>query len=273
MRDHNENYCERRIDVPSEFGDIITYFYSALNISGSDIRKTLVPSFQTIMVFSFGSAVSFKAGGDSLVLDQCLVLGPIKQPIEYTLPAASDMLVINFKDDAFYRFFGPALMSGLVAAHPDQLLQQNCFSQLWFRLKDETAEVRAALILDFCRPYLKCREISFQDISTEASDYRLVNPVKAVAQKTGQSERNVQLNHKKYLGYTAKEKGRHERFMKAMLLLQSPGEKVDWLEIVETCGYYDQSQLIHDFNHYLNLSPGRYIKFQAEVCRVDVPGY
>lgn len=270
MQDHNENYQERRMQVPAEFEDIITYFYSALNNSGSDIKKILAPSFQTIMVFSFGSPVRFMAGGDSLILDQCLVLGPIKQPIEYTLPAAADLLVINFKDDAFYRFFGPALMSGLVAAHPDQLLQQNCFSQLWLTLKDEALDVRAALILDFCRPYLKCREVSFQDISKEASDYRLISPVKAVAQKTGQSERNVQLNHKKYLGYTAKERGRYERFLKAMCVLQNPGKKVDWLEVVEACGYYDQSQLIHDFKHYLNLSPGRYIKFQAQVCRVEV---
>jgi len=268
MQDHHQNYCERRIPVPAEFEQVITYFYSALNNTESDIKKILVPSFQTIMAFSFGPAVRFSAGGDSVVLDQCLVLGPIKQPIEYTLPAAADLLVVNFKDDAFYRFFGPALMSGLVAAHPDQLLQQNCFTQLWFGLKDETVDMRVALILDFCRPYLKCREVSFQDISKEASDYLVVNPVKAVAQKTGQSERNVQLNHKKYLGYTAKERGRYERFLKAMLMLQSLVGKVDWLEVVEACGYYDQSQLIHDFKHYLNLSPGRYLKFQAEVCRV-----
>ncbi|WP_342084208.1 helix-turn-helix domain-containing protein [Dyadobacter sp. OTU695] len=270
MQDRHQDYCEHRIHAPAEFAGVITYFYWALNGTGDDINKILVPSFQTIMVFSFGSPVRFKAGADSLPLDQCLVLGPIKRPVEYTLPAGADLLVINFKDDAFYRFFGPALMSGMIAAHPDQLLQQNCFTQLWLSLKDETLEMRTELILDFCRPYLKCREVSFQDISKEASNYRVINPVKAVAQKTGQSLRNVQLNHKKYLGYTAKERGRYERFLKAMLLLQNQAAKVDWLEVVEACGYYDQSQLIHDFKHYLGLSPGRYVKFQAEVCRVDV---
>lgn len=270
MKEHNENYSERRIQVPTDFEQVITYFYTAQNNTGSDIKKILVPSFQTIMVFSFGSPVRFTSGGGSVLLDQCLVLGPVKQPIEYTMPAGADLLVINFKDDAFYRFFGPALVSGFVALHPDQLLQENCFTQLWHRLKDEAADERTRLILDFCRPYLKCRDAPFEDISREAADYRVVSPIKAVAQKTGQSERNIQLNHKKYLGYTAKERGRYERFLKAMLLLQNPPEKVDWLEIAEACGYYDQSQLIHDFKHYLNLSPGRYIKFQAEVCRVEL---
>jgi AraC-like DNA-binding protein len=270
MQEDHENYCERRIQVPSEFQEVITYFYSALNNSSEDINKILVPSFQTIMVFSFGSPIRFTSGGNSLVLDQCLVLGPVKQPIGYTLPAAADLLVVNFKDDAFYRFFGPALMSGLVAANPDQLLQENCFNQLWLRLRNESVIKRAELILDFCRPYLKCRDALFDGISRETSDYRLVSPIKAVAQKTGQSQRNVQLNHKKYLGYTAKERARYERFLDAMQLLQNPRGKVDWLQVVEACGYYDQSQLIHDFKHYLNLSPGRYIRFQAQVCQVDI---
>lgn len=268
MQDANEGYSERRIQVPAEFSDVITYFYSALNSGRGDITKILAPSFQTILLFSFGSGIKFKSGGDSLALDQCLVLGPIKQPIEYTLPPGADLLVVNFRDDAFYRFFGPALMSGLVAAHPDELLQENCFNQLWLRLKNQPADKRTELLLDFCGPYLKCRDALFEGISGEASDYRTVSPIKAVAQKTGQSERNVQLNHKKFLGYTAKERARYERFLKAMQLLQDPPAKVDWLQIVDACGYYDQSQLIHDFKHYLNLSPRRYIQFQAQVCRV-----
>jgi len=152
--------------------------------------------------------------------------------------------------------------------HPDQLLQQNCFSQLWLRLKYEPADNRTALLLDFCRPYLKCRDALYEGISQAASDYCAVSPIKAVAQKTGQSERYVQLNHKKFLGYTAKERARYDRFLKAVRLLQNPPHKIDWHQIVEACGYYDQSQLIHDFNHYLNLTPSRYIKFQSAVCRI-----
>lgn len=270
MQDQIEGYRERRIPVPDQFGKIITYFYSATNNTDADITKILVPSFQTIMVFSFGSEIRFKSGSDSIVLDQCLVLGPVKRPIEYILPPAADMLVVNFKDDAFYRFFGPALASGMVEAHPDDLLHENCFDQLWFRLKDEPLDLRTGILLEFCKPYLKSRDALFEGITNEAHDYRAISPVKAVAQKTGQSERNIQLNHKKFLGYSAKERARYERFLKALQMVQSHPGKVDWLQIVEGCGYYDQSQLIHDFKHYLNLSPGRYVKFQAEVCRVEV---
>ena len=269
MQPATDLYCEQRIRVPAEFEQVISYFYAAQNSSGSDIAKILVPSFQTIIAFSFGAPISFQSQGRSVTLDQCIVLGPVTQPIQYTLPVAADLLVVNFKDDAFYRFFGPALLSGFIAEHPDALLQENCFSQLWFALKGLSPHQRIGLILDFCRPYLKCREAAFEGISQQTSDYMVMSPIKALAHKTGQSERSIQLNHKKYLGYTARQRARYERFLKAIQLLQNSVKKVDWLDVVQACGYYDQSQLIHDFKHYLNLSPKRYIKFQAEVCRVE----
>jgi len=268
MHKQMEGYHQQRKPVPDEFEQIISYFYSAINGTDGAITRILVPSFQTIMVFSFGPPIRFGSGNGLIELDQCLVLGPVKRPVEYTLPPAADMLVVNFRDDAFYRFFGPALASGMVAAHPDQLLQQNCFHQLWFSLKNEPAEKRAGILLEFCKPYLQCRDALFEGISNESADYLSVSPIKAVAQKTGQSERNIQLSHKKFLGYSAKERARYERFLKALNWIQNNPGKVDWLQIVEACGYYDQSQLIHDFKHYLSLSPGRYVKFQAEVCRV-----
>ncbi|OJV15612.1 MAG: hypothetical protein BGO21_32055 [Dyadobacter sp. 50-39] len=270
MQPSNQNYKELKIQVGEEFSQVVSYFYCAVNEGGSDVKRLLVPSFQTILAFSFGAPVRFTSGAESMQLDQCLVLGPVRQPIEYTLSDGADLLVVNFKDDAFYRFFGPAMISGSVAAHPDELLKQNCFTQLWHSLKTEAAQERPMMILDFCRPYLRCRDASFEHISAAESVPLAVNPIKAIAQKTGQSERNIQLNHKKYLGYSAKEKARYERFLKAIQLLDGHLGKVDWQHLVEACGYYDQSQLIHDFKHYLNLSPARYVRFQFQICRVSV---
>ncbi|MCF0074223.1 helix-turn-helix domain-containing protein [Dyadobacter sp. CY261] len=267
MKQENGIYSDQRIAVPVEFADFFTHFYAAQNNSEQDVKKTLIPSFQTIIVFSFGPSIKFKSCGNSLELNECVILGPIRQVIEYTLPPGAHLLIANFKDDAFYRFFGPAVLSDQMAVHPDELLDENCFTRLWLRLKNESTTNRIALILDFCRPYLRPRHLSVTRFTEEKADYTVVNPIKTVAQKTGQSERNVQLNHKKYFGFTAKEKARYEKFSKALQLLQTSSGKIDWHQIAETCGYYDQSQLIRDFNHYLNLSPGRYIKFQKDICK------
>lgn len=262
-------YIENKIPVPSEFEDVFSYFYLAKNATDAPIRKTLLPTYQTILVFSFGEKASLTTKKQmSIQVKKCLILGPIRQPIDYTLPVNSEIMVANFKADAFYRFFGQALISDTIPVNPDDLIGENCFTLLWHSLKDIlSAEEKVSLILDFSRPYLRNREAGFESINSFKEENR--NPIKVIADKTNQSERNIQINFKKYLGFSAKEINRYNRFLKALELLNvytETAKKVDWFSIIESCGYYDQSQLIHDFKHYLGLSPTKFLTFQEEIC-------
>ncbi|MFT3826625.1 MAG: helix-turn-helix domain-containing protein [Chitinophagaceae bacterium] len=264
----SEHYISERIPVPAAFDKVFTHFYKAANNSNEAVRKTLLPSYQTIMVFSFGTPVSFTSQQQtSITPDNCLVIGPIKQPIDYTLPAGAEILVANFKADAFYRFFGQAL---IIATHPDELLGETCFSKLWSQLKDiSTATGRVQYILDFCEPYLRDSDNLSERITQMMPEATVVNPVKIVARETQQSERSVQMKHKAQFGYSVKEITRYQRFLKAIELVQqqaTEAKKVDWFDIVHECGYYDQSQLINDFKHYVHLSPTQFLKFQEDIC-------
>ncbi len=83
------------------------------------------------------------------------------------------------------------------------------------------------------------------------------------------TERHLQSQHHKYLGYSAKALIRYKRFLKATALIDaihSTTGKIKWLQIVNECEYYDQSQLIRDFKHYLDLSPVQYAKQQDTIC-------
>ncbi len=265
---NEQGYTDQRIPVTKEFEDIFSHFYIAENNTYQAINKTLLPSFQTIMVFSFGATISFSSNQNTKIdVNKCIILGPVKQTITYTLPVGAEMLVANFKDDAFYRFFGQVILSDHLNTNPDDLLNENCFLNLWSLIKNIDAVNRIALILDFCRPYLKERETKFDTLEKLKNDYTVFNPIKVIAQQINRSERSVQLSYKKYFGYTAKEKGRYEKFVKAIGLLQNRTEKIDWFDIIEECGYYDQSQLIQYFKHFLNLSPNQYLKFQSAICK------
>jgi AraC-like DNA-binding protein len=259
-------YNNYRIEVPAEFQEVFSHFYFAENKSGDVISKTLLPSFQTIMVFSFGAEVSFMAKDDEVAVSKCLVIGPIKHAFNYTLSADAEILVANFKDDAFFRFFGTA--SVIEHLHPDELLEANCFTALWMELREKkSVEQRIKHLLDFCRPYIRNRHpLTEQIIALNDSN---ISPVKEVADKENLSERSVQMNLKKYLGYSSREINRYARFLKAIEVIQqiaSTDDKMDWFEVIATCGYYDQSQLIHDFKYYVNLSPAKYLKFQQSIC-------
>lgn len=267
MKNAEENN-NRKIAVPSAFKAVFSHFYFAENKTGNPITKTLLPSFQTILVFNFGGKSSLKSNQNTILeVEKCLVLGPIKQAFDYALEPNSQILVANFKDDAFYRFFGNSLFDSL-PIHPDALINENCFTVLWEELqKLSDINERVDFILDFCKPYL--REQNTMMILLKDFKEENLNSIKAIASKVNQSERNVQINQKKFFGYTIKEVNRYERFLKAVELIQkniSGSIKTDWIAIVDDCGYYDQSQLIHDFKYYINISPTKFLKFQNDIC-------
>ena len=258
----------QRIAIPTEFEDIFSHFYIAKNNTDQAIKKRLVLSFQTIIVFSFGAPIHMNTDSDTQInIEKCIVIGPIKQPFNYTLPIGAEMLVANFTGDAFYRFFGQVMLSEHIPINPDNLVNQNCFTNLWHLIKNEDTNNRVNLILDFCRPYLKDSETAFKNFEEYKDVYTVFNPIKIIAEETNQSERTIQLNHKKYFGYTAKEKGKYEKFVKAIELLQNQTSKINWFDIIDVCGYYDQSQLIHDFKYFTGLTPNQYLKFQQEICQ------
>lgn len=269
MSEKDSLYLSFRIPVPDAFEDLFSHFYVAENKSDETLTKTLLPSFQTILIFNFGASVSLITQHKTRVsVDKCLILGPIKQAFDYSLSPNSEMLVANFKNDAFYRFFGQANVAEGLPINPDDLLVENCFTALWQELKlMKNATERVNYILEFCKPYLK-EQNSTTKLLTHLKDQTL-NPIKLVAEENNQSERAIQLHHKKHFGYSAKEINRYQRFLKAVKLIEDcaiKDLKVDWFEVVDRCAYYDQSQLIHDFKYYINLSPSKYLKLQQDIC-------
>ncbi|OXG05056.1 helix-turn-helix protein [Flavobacterium araucananum] len=266
-----EGYNSYRMAVPSGFQEVFSHFYFAKNATREAIDKSFLPHYQTIMIFSFGTPPLIFRGDYKIIVESCIVLGPIKSSFEYTLPAGADIFVCNFIDDAFYRFFGNADIASTRAMHPDTVLNQNCFTILWEVLsKISCSEGRVATLLDFCQDYLGNRNGIAEQLANCES--KVLSPIKEISMRNNLSERAVQVNHKKHFGYTAKEIYRHERFLQAIKMIQRASlesSRIDWFEIIAQCGYYDQSQLIRDFNHYLNLSPLKYIKFQQLICNAN----
>ncbi|WP_426479771.1 helix-turn-helix domain-containing protein [Chryseobacterium sp. CBSDS_008] len=267
MELHRE-YNEYRISVPKEFESVFTHFYFAENTSDILVTKILLPTYQTILLFCFGESAAISTREQTTIgIDKCMVLGPVRQAFEYTLPAGCSILVANFKGDAFFRFFGKISLEQS-AKHPDELLEENCFTDLWHQLtKLNSATNQVNHILEFCRPYLQHQDSTSQLLSRFEND--LLNPIKVIAEQTQQTERNIQRKQKEQFGYSLKEINRYNRFLKAIQIIEKETEKqnqVKWFTIIDQCGYYDQSQLIHDFKHFINLSPAQYLKFQQEIC-------
>lgn len=269
MNKIEQDYNSFRIPVPAEFETAFSHFYFAENRTSSPLTKNLLPTYQTILIFCFGENVSMATMQNTKILvEKCLVLGPVKCAFEYTLPVDTSILVANFKDDAFYRFFGTSTILDHVAINPDKLLTENCFTNLWYQLEKITSTIeRVNYILEFCRPYLREQNSTAALLSNFKNE--LLNPIKSIAQEINKSERNIQIRQKEQFGYSSKEINRYQRFLKAINIIEKKIEdskQIEWFDIIEQCNYYDQSQLIHDFKHFVNLSPTQYLKFQQDIC-------
>lgn len=148
-----------------------------------------------------------------------MVIGPVKKAFDYELVLGSEILVVNFKDDAFSRFLGQASIPNSESAHPDELVDEDCFSKLWTALSQiEGTNKRIGHICEFCRPYLSYRGPLATKIANFHGDH--LNPIKAISEENKVTERTVQLNHKKHLGFSAKELNRYQRFLKAIEVIQ-----------------------------------------------------
>ena len=84
MTSNDQVYNNFRIPVPAEFQEIFSHFYFAENNTRQPLTKTLLPSYQTILVFNLGPKVSLTTKQNAKIeIDKCLVLGPIKFPFDY----------------------------------------------------------------------------------------------------------------------------------------------------------------------------------------------
>ena len=197
MDDGKNAYLTRHISPPDAFSEVISHFYVAENHTGEPIHKTLVPSFQTILVCSFGAPlVLTTALHRILLIDKISILGPVKQPFEYTLPPGAEMLVVNFRSDGFFRFFGKTLQE-LPPSDRDDLLRDNCFAQLWETLEPlTTMDERISHILAFARPYVRPQNALIMQIEQMRKENIQGSPVKEMAGRSGQTKRNIQLKHR-----------------------------------------------------------------------------
>lgn len=263
-------YISYRIEVPKEFEQLITHFYFAQNNSDEAITKKLVPTFQTILVFSFGNLSKLLSNEQTEIdVGKCLVLGPVKKAFTYTIPPSGQIFVVSFKDDAFYRLFSEAISFQNFISNPDKIVVKSCFEYLWQELANlDKLQDRVEALLNFCKPYIKGRSNIAEQLANFNDEAK--SSIKANAATTNQSERTIQKEHKKLLGFTSKEKNRYQRFLKTIKYLQENPQLTDWFEVINEFGYYDQSQLIHDFQFYIGTSPKQYLKFQQDICSGNV---
>lgn len=255
------NYTGTLFKSIMPLSDVVDYIFTISYPAASQPHTYhLAPSLEMIIVLSFGSSVSCSFGTETTMSEfqgKVLILGPLRQMLNYELKAGSDLMVIAFKNDGFYRLLSSfdkgrllgyleAVQSALIPIVNDQdrvSFLTTCFSSLVY-----DSEPAAYPLLD-----------SIDQIHSSP-----MNPVELIAEKAAVSGRTIQLRFKKYAGYSSKELIRYLRFKQLLAwIVENKASKVNWMDLVVRHGYHDQSHLIKDFKYYTGLSPTKVLK----MCR------
>lgn len=256
-------------DAPPALADVIKHFYCIH--ADSDFERTaqfLSPSLEIMLIFNFGVPLPLSFGNEAVEepeMRKVVVLGPLRKMLHYEVLPGTDIIVVTFNPNGFYRLFNIPVekMEAENVYDPDQLLGISGFHALWNALEGmPTTEDRIRLLIAHGHAFIKAPEkesipllAGFEDGKSSFGE-----PSKAIAADANLSERMVQMRFKKYMGFSTKELTRLLRFKQVIEFIQKQEDLVDWLAIVAQFGYHDQSHLIKDFKYYLATTPRKFVQ-------------
>lgn len=251
-------------EVEPPLSDIVKHFYVIQ--SGGDAATTvahLSPNYEMMLLFNFSAPVRFSFAAaplDSTQVEKAAVLGPLRKMLNYELLPGTDLLVVVFNLDGFYRLYQVPVdeLNGEVLHYPDDV------QELWEVLKRcASSAERVAILKDYISTTAHAAEEGAEPLlnGTDYFNDPLIQPAKAIAADAELSERTVQLRFKKYVGYSPKEMLRFLRFKQVISSIENnTAASIDWFDLIHDFGYHDQSHLIKDFQYYLGTSPETFIK-------------
>ncbi|WP_341835993.1 helix-turn-helix domain-containing protein [Chitinophaga pollutisoli] len=229
----------------------------------------LSPNLEMLLIFSFGTPVRYtfeNKGEPERMMDKIMILGPLRRMLTYERAGGTDILVLPFVLDGFYRLLGIS-PDGIDPGSPDDprfAQTAGLLAAMHDRLAGYTDPMeRAAAAESFVLRAVAPPEAASVPLlqGRDALHDPNLNPVKVIAGQWDITERAVQQRFRKYGGYSPKELIRFLRFKEVVnWLLAHPDEKPDWFFLIEKFGYHDQSHLIKDFKLYTGAPPREFLR-------------
>lgn len=194
--------------------------------------------------------------------------GVRSEPISIHSGKESAMLVINFKKGLAYPFFSLPMNEIADSVVDADLLWGNSFAVLRERLL-ETKDITHRFLLteDFLLKNLQTN-LSINPCVEYAVNEIIQNPdqinLGTLNKKIGYSQKHFISMFKKKVGITPKAYLKIMRFQKAISEIERLKE-IDWTQLSQNCGFYDQAHFINDFRLLSGFTPEQYLSMKNQL--------
>ncbi len=242
---------------------LIAYYWCLdCDTEGDDSCTLLYPEPYFDIIFSFGEQTSFQSSsGNREEIDKGFICGMRKECFQITSPGKVSYLAVRFYPQGIYPILGIPL---------SEFTNQNVELALTDLVHLKELEKRVShltkpeLVIEIIEQYFllilrKSYVLSSYPLAKLLPDLHEKIKLKQIYHKN-LSSRTVEREFQKWIGVSPKFFQRIIRFNNLMLSLNNYDQQESFSQFAQRFDYFDQSHMIKDFQQFLNMSPGQYIK-------------
>ncbi|SCF22887.1 transcriptional regulator, AraC family [Micromonospora chokoriensis] len=240
-------------------------------------RLTLPASPAAFLIVNLGAPFRIRAGTDietTEYADGCVVTTP-SRALEFGYPPWTRSVGVHFKP------WGPAPFLPMPAA--ELCDRPVSLEQAWGRpaiaeLRDRLATAKGPYeMLTLIEEELMRRLCETAGLGLVRHTSRIIAATSGAAAiddlrvSAGVSSTHLARRFKELVGVTPKRLARAYRFTATVLSI-NPAEPIDWADLANSAGYFDQAHFGHEFRAFTGLTPTRYVEVRRRFLR-EHPGH
>lgn len=219
---------------------------------------TIVPTTRIDLLFFFGDRFIEHTSSENLSLPRFYLLGQRTSPLKVSASGKTGVIIFSFKPCAALPIFGIPLQQFTNHSVPLEYFMPSAevLATEEKVMLAATADEKVAILQSFLAA--KLRPCLFDPLMLQAA--QLINRqfnsfnIEQVAATLGLGRRQFERRFQRSVGLSPLRFSNTLRFQKA-LFLHMQGEH--WADIVDMCGYYDQSHFIREIKSLSSFSPGQ----------------
>jgi AraC-like DNA-binding protein len=239
-------------------------FARNLTIDSPPLRDKFIPSGGEGLVFHFEDPFSVYSENRKDLLPKSFFVGQAKKFLYIESGRIVDSIIIKLKPAGFYNLFSRSACELSNISCIDAFdIESYAIEMVYEKMAYEPDTIKRIGIIEQYliqkltqNSHLHSERISF------AVDYIIANKgclkIEALYELTNSCERTFQRDFQKHVGISAKALARLIR-VNNIIQQSRNGLIVDWFDIIQQYGYFDQAHLIHDFKYVTGEAPSLFL--------------